>query len=215
MKKFLILLLVTLAFPFAQAQEFHFMPKVGMSFANLTNSEGKMAPGLNIGVAAEFPVFDSFSIEPGVYYSMQGTRSSSYVGMGDMRVGGDVTFDMDYINIPIYAKYYVYEGFHLFAGPQFGFNVHSSVNVDARDFEGSGDDIDIKDAVNTFDFSIGIGAGYQFDMGLNIAINYNIGLTHAIKQGDFSDLGIDADEWEGWNDSFRNSVLQINLGYRF
>ena len=121
MKKFLILLLATLAFPFAQAQEFHFMPKVGMSFANLTNSEGKMAPGLNIGVAAEFPVFDSFSIEPGVYYSMQGTRSSSYVGMGDMRVGGDVTFDMDYINIPIYAKYYVYEGFHLFAGPQFGF----------------------------------------------------------------------------------------------
>ena len=62
MKKFLILLWVALTFPFVQAQEFHFMPKIGMSFANLTNSEGKMAPGLNVGIAAEFPVFDSFSI---------------------------------------------------------------------------------------------------------------------------------------------------------
>ena len=76
---------------------------------------------------------------------MQGARSDVYVAMDDMLVDGDLTYDMDYLNIPIYAKYYVYDGFYLFAGPQFGFNVQSSVNADAIDFEGSGEDMDIKD----------------------------------------------------------------------
>ena len=155
MKKYLLLLIATFAFQFGQAQEFHFTPKIGMSFANLTNTDGSMAPGLNIGIAAEFPVFENFAIEPGIYYSMQGMRSDAYVGIGDMLVDGELTYDMDYVNIPIYAKYYVYDGFYLFAGPQFGFNVQSSVNADAIDFEGSGEDMDIKDIVKVFDFSIG------------------------------------------------------------
>ena len=55
MKKYLLLLIATFAFQLGQAQEFHFTPKIGMSFANLTNTDGSMAPGLNIGIAAEFP----------------------------------------------------------------------------------------------------------------------------------------------------------------
>ena len=75
MKKYLLLLIATFAFQFGQAQEFHFTPKIGMSFANLTNTDGSMAPGLNIGIAAEFPILEDFAIEPGIYYSMQGARS--------------------------------------------------------------------------------------------------------------------------------------------
>ena len=213
MKKFLILLMAALTFQIGRAQEFHFTPKIGMSFANLTNANGKMAPGLNIGIAAEFPIFDDFAIEPGIYYSMQGSRSSGFVNIGDMKVGGDATFDLDYLNIPIYAKYYVYDGFYLFAGPQFGVNVQSNLDVDAMDFEGS-EDIDIKDWVKVFDFSIGIGAGYQFDMGLNVSLNYNIGVTNTLDFDDF-DLGGEVGDfhWEGEN--YRNSVLQIHLGWRF
>lgn len=33
-----------------------------------------MKPGLNIGVAAEFPLNPQFAIEPGIYYSMQGKK---------------------------------------------------------------------------------------------------------------------------------------------
>ena len=113
MKKYLLLLIATFAFQFGQAQEFHFTPKIGMSFANLTNTDGSMAPGLNIGIAAEFPILEDFAIEPGIYYSMQGARSDVYVAMDDMLVDGDLTYDMDYLNIPIYAKYYVYDGFFI------------------------------------------------------------------------------------------------------
>lgn len=210
MKKYLLLLIAAFTFQFGQAQEFHFIPKIGMSFANLTNTDGSMAPGLNIGVAAEFPIFEDFAIEPGIYYSMQGTRSDVYVAMDDMLVDGDLTYDMDYLNIPIYAKYYVYDGLYLFAGPQFGFNVQSSLNADAVNFEGSGEDMDIKDIVKVFDFSIGIGAGYQFDMGLNVSLNYNIGLTNTFDYGDTTSEYL-KEEF----DKCRNSVLQINLGWRF
>ena len=34
----------------------------------------------------------------------------------------------DYLNIPIYAKFYLYRGFHLFAGPQVGFNVRAKAS---------------------------------------------------------------------------------------
>ena len=61
-----------------------------------------------------------------------------------------------------------------------------------------------------FDFSIGIGAGYQFDMGLNVSLNYNIGLTNTFDYGDTTSEYL-KEEF----DKCRNSVLQINLGWRF
>ena len=75
MKKIALLLLMFVAFQ-VSAQDFHFLPKIGLNLANMTNSDGSMKPGLNVGVAAEFPINPQFSIEPGIYYSMQGVKES-------------------------------------------------------------------------------------------------------------------------------------------
>ena len=40
MKKILFVLLAICTFHFANAQEFHFMPRIGVNFANLSNSGG-------------------------------------------------------------------------------------------------------------------------------------------------------------------------------
>lgn len=120
MKKIAFLLLLFVAFQ-VSAQEFHFIPKIGLNFANITNSDGNMKPGLNVGVAGEFMVTNNFAIEPGVYYSMQGSK--------DEVAGNDVKIKNDYLNIPILLKGYVYEGFNLFAGPQLGFKVSSKVKL--------------------------------------------------------------------------------------
>lgn len=53
MKKIALLLLMFVAFQ-VSAQDFHFLPKIGLNLANMTNSDGSMKPGLNVGVAAEF-----------------------------------------------------------------------------------------------------------------------------------------------------------------
>ena len=67
MKKIALLLLMFVAFQ-VSAQDFHFLPKIGLNLANMTNSDGSMKPGLNVGVAAEFPINPQFSVEPGIYY---------------------------------------------------------------------------------------------------------------------------------------------------
>ena len=53
MNKIALLLLMFVAFQ-VSAQDFHFLPKIGLNLANMTNSDGSMKPGLIVGVAAEF-----------------------------------------------------------------------------------------------------------------------------------------------------------------
>ena len=65
-----------------------------------------MRPGLNIGVAEEIRFSKLFALEPGVYYSMQGYQKEKLKA----RQPG---LKADYLNIPIYAKFYLYRGFHL------------------------------------------------------------------------------------------------------
>lgn len=56
MKKSLLLLLLFVAFQ-VSAQEFHFIPKIGLNMANMTNSDGaSMKAGLNIGVSGEVKI---------------------------------------------------------------------------------------------------------------------------------------------------------------
>lgn len=202
MKKIALLLfaLITLQ---VSAQDFHFMPKIGLNLANMANNEGSMKPGLNIGVAAEFPLSSQFAIEPGIYYSMQGTKESEGGFAGKIK--------NDYLNIPIYAKAYLYKGLYAFAGPQFGFLVNSKAKASIGGAEVS---IDAKKVFQTFDCSLGIGLGYQFDLGLLVSMNYNIGLTNTLKDGTLEFAGAkEKVDWGG--EKSRNGVLQINLGWRF
>lgn len=177
------------------------LPKIGLNLANMTNSDGSMKPGLNVGVAAEFPINPQFSVEPGIYYSMQGVKESEGGISGKIK--------NDYINIPIYAKAYLYNGFYAFAGPQFGFLARSKASAS---YNGTDISVNSKDAFKTFDFALGIGVGYQFDLGLLVSMNYNIGFTNTLSDGDIT-LNGNSMNWDG--EKSRNGVLQINLGWRF
>lgn len=199
MKKIALIVMLFTVFRLS-AQEFHFIPKIGLNFANMTNMEGSMKPGLNIGVAGEVMLTNHFAIEPGVYYSMQGTKVDEV----------SLKLKNDYLNIPILFKGYVYEGFNLFAGPQLGFKVSSKAKI-----SGSGTSITtdaVSDAFKTFDFDIVIGAGYQSSMGLLFSLSYNIGLANVLdgdKLASLSGMSQVRDE------KCRNGVLQFNLGWRF
>ena len=143
---------------------------------------------------------DHFAIEPGIFYSMQGTKGKDS--------GVTLKIKNDYLNIPILFKGYVYEGFNLFAGPQLGFKVSSKIKASQ-----SGTSISTSegsDLFKTVDFAIVIGAGYQSPMGFLVSLNYNIGLANAINKDKMSSLiGATVDE------KSRNGVLQFNVGWRF
>ena len=201
MKKIACLLLLFVAFQ-VSAQEFHFIPKIGLNFANMTNSDGSMKPGLNIGVAGEVMMTNNFAIEPGIFYSMQGAK-----GKGE---SSGLKIKNDYLNIPVLFKGYVYEGFNLFAGPQLGFKVSSKLK-----YSKSGTSVSTSEGSDLFksvDFAIIIGAGYQSSMGLLFSLSYNIGLANTINADKFAALpGSSGMEGE----KSRNGVLQFNLGWRF
>lgn len=199
MKKIALCLLLFVAFQ-ASAQNFHFIPKIGLNFANMTNMEGSMKPGLNIGVAGEVMLTNHFAIEPGVYYSMQGTK----VDEANLKVKND------YLNIPVLLKGYVYEGFNLFAGPQLGFKVSSKAKISSSGTSVTTDAI--SDAFKSVDFGIVVGAGYQSSVGLLFSLSYNIGLANVLdgdKLASMSGMSQVRDE------KCRNGVLQFNLGWRF
>ena len=201
MKKIACLLLLFVAFQ-VSAQEFHFIPKIGLNFANMTNSDGSMKPGLNIGVAGEVMMTNNFAIEPGIFYSMQGAK-----GKGE---SSGLKIKNDYLNIPVLFKGYVYEGFNLFAGPQLGFKVSSKLK-----YSKSGTSVSTSEGSDLFksvDFAIIIGAGYQSSMGLLFSLSYNIGLANTINADKFAALPRGSG-MEG--EKSRNGVLQFNVGWRF
>ena len=201
MKKIACLLLLFVTFQ-VSAQEFHFIPKIGLNFANMTNSDGSMKPGLNIGVAGEVMMTNNFAIEPGIFYSMQGAK-----GKGE---SSGLKIKNDYLNIPVLFKGYVYEGFNLFAGPQLGFKVSSKLK-----YSKSGTSVSTSEGSDlfiSFDFAIIIGAVYQSSMGLLFSLSYNIGLANTINADKFVALP-GGSGMEG--EKSRNGVLQFNVGWRF
>ena len=212
MKK-VVLLFILFVFSLSQAdaQEFHFIPWIGLNLANTyPESFADMRPGLNIGVAEEIRFSKLFALEPGVYYSMQGYQQEN-------AKGETARLKADYLNIPVYAKFYLYRGFHLFAGPQVGFNVRAKASnyifvsaptpVHQSEYDFSGDK---KEEIRNCDFSVLMGLGYTFDMGLVISANYNLGCTHFFKEPEYSFGG--SNHFRGKD---HNGVIQFNLGWRF
>ena len=105
--------------------------------------------------------------------SMQGAKWEEDYGMGV--VSGRV--NLLYLNIPIVARYQLKGGFYGELGIQPGFL------LSAKDkYEGITDDY--KDYVNTFDFGIPIGAGYEFKNNLGVGLRVVPGITNINKDPD-------------------------------
>ena len=176
--------------------EFSFTPKVGLNMANISGTGGNNGGsdpryGINVGFSVEKMFFPQFALESGVFYSMQGMRFPS----------GRLDVNLDYINVPILAKYYVFKGLNVFAGPQLGFNVKAETKGSLVD-----ETIDYKDYIKTFDPALVFGLGYQFDMGLSVSANYNWSFLNQMKDGSY--VGVE-------DDNYHNHVIQVNVGWRF
>lgn len=174
---FSLMFLLVSSYSFAQSQ-WSFGPKIGLNFANLTDSEMDCKVGVNVGAFANYRMNDYFGIQPEILFSMQGAKAD------------DTKLKLNYINIPVMAKAYLYKGLNVELGPQFGFNVGSKVKA-------NGVSVDL-DGYNTFDFAIGVGLAYEFEMGLTADFRYNISATKLYDDA-----------------KSKNSVIQLGIGWKF
>jgi hypothetical protein len=205
MKK-LLLLTISLAAFTLNAQDITWGAKAGLNFANMTGDDAEDTDGrtsIHLGVTAEIAISDVFSIQPELLYSGQGYKTDSFIEVYDVNgnpideVDADFTAKVNYLSLPIMAKFYVSDAFSLEAGPQISFLMSAK-----GDYEGGGlsEEEDFKDALKSTDFALNIGAGYKLDSGLNFGLRYSIGMTDVV---------------DGDSDGFKHSVLQLSVGYNF
>jgi hypothetical protein len=199
MKKFVLLIALALFVFNANAQEkptkdsgaVSFGAKAGVNFATITGDETSgvdARTSFHVGGVVEIPVSDVFSVQPELLYSSQGAKYKEE----DI----DVELKLDYLNLPIMAKFYVGEGFSLEAGPQIGIMLSSK-------FEVEGISAEIDEATKDIDFGLNFGLGYKMATGLTLGARYNLGLTNFW----------DSEGSESVDN--KNGVIQISIGYFF
>ena len=195
MKKVLIIsALALLGLTTVNAQGVIFGAKAGVNFATINSDEFDSFDGrtaFHVGVVSEIPIGEMFSFQPELLYSAQGSDYSD--------PGFNGTVKLDYLNLPLMAKYYVVENLSLEAGPQIAFLLSAT---DEGESDGFSYDEDIKDFIKGIDFGINFGVGYKLDSGLNFGARYNLGL---------SDVNDDYEE----GGTYKNGVFQVYLGFFF
>ena len=169
MKKLLLTAAAVFAFGFANAQETKFGVKAGINLSNwggdVEGTDSKV--GLLVGGFAEIKLSDKFAVQPELLYSGMGAKD------------GDVSLNLNYLAVPVMAKYFVAEKFSLEAGPQIGFLMSAKAKLD-------GESEDIKDAFKSTDFGFNLGAGYDFTENISAGLRYNMGLSNILEgSGDF------------------------------
>lgn len=181
MKKLIFIGILFFSFSAMQAQEMGFGIKGGVNFATLTGDDVDdvdSRTGFHLGLIAEFGLSESFSIQPELLYSAKGAED------------GDMTWKLDYLTIPVMAKYFATDAFSIEAGPYIGFNTTSEIDMD-------GGSVDIGDDTESTDFGVGFGLGYELPMGVFFQARYALGL---------SDIMTDVDA--------KNSAFQLSVGYK-
>ena len=180
-----MMLLSVGAFAQNEVGQLTLQPKVGANLSTVTgDGEQKMKFGLLAGVEAEYGLAEKFGLAFGAVYSMEGCRFK------ESGMDKSLFYNLDYINIPIVANYYLAPGFAIKAGVQPAFNVRHKASYD-----GNSTDLD---GIKSFNFSVPVGLSYQIS-DFVIDARYNIGITKLAKD----------------TDQGRNSTISLTVGYKF
>lgn len=177
MRKILLTLLLsfTAAASTAQVKGFGFGPRVGVNFADYLNSPGSSRTALYAGLFLDYNITHRWGIETGAYYSQLGSARNVEPGYASQ-----TTHRMDYLSVPLVAKFNFLGGFRAIAG------VEGLFKLSADRKEKSGGNTTPLTDVRPANMALTIGAGYLFRCGLDITASYSKGLHSAFMHRDQS-----------------------------
>ncbi|MBZ9629748.1 PorT family protein [Salegentibacter sp. LM13S] len=147
--------------------------KAGVNFTNMKSdnfSESNTMTGLNLGLLAEIPLTNRFSLQPEVLYSTNGT-DADIIQYG----GGPISreYVLEYIKVPVLAKLFLTESLSLEAGPSFNFLVNGKIDGEEEEYGSS------------FELGGALGASYKFGGGFFGSVRYMQGLTDAFVRENY------------------------------
>ena len=134
----------------------------------------------------------SLRLRAGANISMQGADYEEDFGGGEVIEGSTCLL---YLNLPVVARYQLENGFYGEAGLQPGFLLRARDNTE-------GESYDYSDFVNSFDFGIPFGIGYEFQNNFDVGLRIIPGLTN-INAGEFAET------------TDRNFIAALRISYTF
>ncbi|MGV6828147.1 MAG: porin family protein [Flavobacteriales bacterium] len=159
------------------SQEVDFGVKAGVNFSTLTKTNGASnRTGFVAGIFGAIKLSNKLGIQADLLYSQQGAKFD----VGD--------FNLNYVNVPVVAKYYLIKGLNVQLGPQFGFKVDDNISKVFGNV--------VK--AESFDLSGLAGVGFDLPMGIRLAGRYHFGLTDTFNI-----------------DNTKNAVFTLSVGYSF
>ncbi len=188
MKRIIFTAVAVISFAFANAQTTRFGVKGGLNIATIGGANNADALiGFQLGGFAEINVWKKLYIQPELLFSAQGARYNNYNFNGR-----DYNVNLNYLNVPVVAKYYIIKAFTVEAGPQIGFLV-SSKNIDNE---------------KSVDLGFNFGGGYNFTDNFSVGIRYTAGLSNVYNNDRY-------DGYYYYNDRNTNNVLALTAAYKF
>jgi hypothetical protein len=198
------------------SENFYFSLRSGGNLSNLSGIDGtKNAPGLNFGLMASIRLSERFYLVPEFMpLSPKGAKNIPFRPTGNasldllMQPATSSAMQMNYIDIPVVAKYYATKELGLEVGPQI------SILTGATDvYRGKikeDDDLtyenNVKSSLNTIDMGVVVGLTYSLwdargGKGLFVHARYAYGLVDIVKDNP--------------GDAVKNSVMQFAVSFPF
>ena len=172
--------------------------RAGLNLSTLTgdNTDGfKTGVGFNAGVNVEIPVFQSLSIQTGLYL----TNKVAKMEEGDYKM----TQNKMYLQIPVQASYrYNFSDnmqWQVNAGPYIAYGIAGKTKDEEMGESIEYNSFSDEGGLKKLDLGLALGTGVTFS-NIFVGVNYELGLTKINDQG---------------SGSIKNSNLSINVGYNF
>ena len=157
--------------------------------------------GLVVGAFAEYRAVKWLAVSADVLFAQKGAENEFSIKTSELDQTTKNNFKLNYIDVPVLANFYVTKGLALKAGIQPSFLVSAKNKISATLDGGSyKETADLKDELNSVDFSIPVGISYTFKMGLVLDLRYHIGCTDLLKDGDYK---------------LTNRVATLTVGWKF
>lgn len=218
-----------------------FGAKAGLNVSTLSGQgDTKSKVGFLAGGLAEIKFNGKMAFQPELLLATGGgemneSRTTTFAGISFTQ-NYKQSYDLMNIHVPLMFKYFVTDAFSLEAGPQVGFmvsdkssaqlmladepnyRVYSDFNladasVTVRDTDGESETMATNFKAKKVNFGLNIGASYQLPAGIFFGARFNAGLTPFVENGDLR--GQDDGDAEYRNREYKNSSIQLSVGYKF
>lgn len=178
--------------------------RIGPAFSTVNSDDPTLdgsdsQTGLTVGAVVGIPLSEYIPLylEPGIFYTEKGGKKDIINDMGEKK---KMTYDLNYIEVPIVLKYiYSIDG-HFSIQPQFGGYLACGVGGKMKNYdERKAFSSFSEDAFKRFDGGLRVGCGVAYDL-FYADITYDIGLSN-ICHDTF--------------DTSHNGCLSLNFGVNF